>query len=115
MTGLRLCGISAGRGGHVEAEADQCGAKHSFRAAADSGAGQRVLFLRHMLAADGGEATTPAHAALILDLKRRYLEMRPRLRRIYSLAADPAAALSQFAPLGFARLPDGAAEIGPEL
>ena len=71
--------------------------------------GQQVLFLRHMLAADDGEATTPAHAALILDLKRRYLEMRPRLRRIYSLAADPAAALSQFAPLGFARLPDGAA------
>jgi DNA-binding response OmpR family regulator len=65
-----------------------------------------------MLAADGGEATTPAHAALILDLKRRYLEMRPRLRRIYSLAADPAAALAQFAPLGFARLPDGTAEIG---
>jgi len=74
--------------------------------------GQQVLFLRHMLAADGGEATTPAHAALILDLKRRYLEMRPRLRRIYSLAVDPAAALSQFAPLGFARLPGGAAEIG---
>jgi len=74
--------------------------------------GQQVLFLRHMLAADGGEATTPAHAALILDLKRCYLELRPRLRRIYSLAADPAAALSQFAPLGFARLPDGAAEIG---
>jgi Transcriptional regulatory protein, C terminal len=74
--------------------------------------GQQVLFLRHMLAADGGEATTPAHAALILDLKRRYLEMRPRLRRIYSLAADPAAALSQLAPLGFARLPEGAAEIG---
>jgi hypothetical protein len=74
--------------------------------------GQQVLFLRHMLAADGGEATTPAHAALILDLKRRYLEMRPRLRRIYSLAADPDAALAQFAPLGFARLPDGAAEIG---
>jgi hypothetical protein len=74
--------------------------------------GQQVLFLRHMLAADGGEATTPALAALILDLKRRYLEMRPRLRRIYSLAADPAAVLAQLAPLGFARLPDGAAEIG---
>jgi hypothetical protein len=74
--------------------------------------GQQVLFLRHMLAADGGEATTPAHAALVLDLKRRYLEMRPRLRRIYSLAADPGAALAQFAPLGFARLPDGAADIG---
>ena len=59
-----------------------------------------------------GEATTPAHAALILDLKRRYLEMRPRLRRIYSLAADPVVALSQLAPLGFARLPQGAAEIG---
>src|SRR5262249_48300380 len=74
--------------------------------------GQQVLLLRHMLAADGGEAPTPAHAALILDLKRRYLEMRPRLRRIYSLAADPAARLSQFGPLGFAPLPDGGAEIG---
>ena len=74
--------------------------------------GQQVLFLRHMLAADGGEVATPAHAALILDLKRRYLEMRPRLRRIYSLAADPAAAVYQLAPLGFVRLPDGAAEIG---
>src|SRR6201986_220374 len=74
--------------------------------------GQQVLFLRHMLAADGGEATTPALAALILDLKRRYLEMRPRLRRIYSLAADPTARLAQFAPLGFAQLPDGAAESG---
>src|SRR5215469_6627459 len=74
--------------------------------------GQQVLFLRHMLAADGGEAATPANAAMILDLKRRYLEMRPRLRRIYSMAADPAARLSQIAPLGFARLPDGAAEIG---
>jgi len=74
--------------------------------------GQQVLFQRHILAADGGEATTPAHAALILDLKRRYLEMRPRLRRIYSLAADPASALFQLAPLGFARLPEGAAEIG---
>lgn len=38
--------------------------------------------------------------------------MRPRLRRIYSVAADPAAALSQLASLGFARLPAGAAEIG---
>jgi len=74
--------------------------------------GQQVLFQRQMLAADGGEATTPAHAALILDLKRRYLEMRPRLRRIYTQATDPAATLSQLAPLGFARLPDGAAEIG---
>jgi hypothetical protein len=44
--------------------------------------GQQVLFLRHTLAADSGEATTPAYAALILDLKRRYLEMRPRLRRL---------------------------------
>ncbi|MBO3751158.1 winged helix-turn-helix transcriptional regulator [Streptosporangiaceae bacterium NEAU-GS5] len=74
--------------------------------------GQQVLFLRHMLAADGGEATTPAQAALILDLKRRYLEMRPRLRRIYSLTTDPAAALPQLAPLGFALIPDGSAEIG---
>jgi len=74
--------------------------------------GQQVLFLRHMLAADRGEASTSARAALILDLKRRYLEMRGTLRRIYSLATDPAAELSQLDPLGFARLPDGVTEIG---
>src|SRR5215469_12518978 len=74
--------------------------------------GQQVLFQRQMLAADGGEATTPAHAALILDLKRRYLEMRPRLRRIYSLAADSTSALSQLSPLGFTLVPDVVAEIG---
>ncbi len=74
--------------------------------------GQQVLFQRYTLAADGGEAITPAHAALILDLKRRHLEVRPRLRRIYSLAADPAARLAPIAPLGFARLPNGTAEIG---
>jgi hypothetical protein len=74
--------------------------------------GQQVLFQRHLLAADGGEATTPANAALILDLKRRYLEMRPRLRRIYSLAADSTAALSQLAPLGFTLVPDAVSEIG---
>ncbi|BEP16377.1 ATP-binding protein [Acidothermaceae bacterium B102] len=73
--------------------------------------GQQVLFLRHMVAADGGEVTTSANAALILDMKRRYLEMRPRLRRIYSAAADPAAALAQLAPLGFDRLPNGTSEI----
>src|SRR5262249_3468988 len=73
--------------------------------------GQQVLFLRHMLADDGGEATTPAHAALVLDLKRRYLEMRPALGRIYSVAADPVATLAQLAPLGFDLVPDGAAEI----
>jgi hypothetical protein len=59
-----------------------------------------------------GPAWAPSATALILDLKRRYLEMRPRLRRIYSLAADPATALSQLAPLGFALLPEGATELG---
>jgi DNA-binding response OmpR family regulator len=74
--------------------------------------GQRVLFLRQLLVADGGEASSPARAALILDLKRLYLDMRPALRRIYSAAVDPAAALRHFAPLGFAALPDGTADIG---
>src|SRR5262249_59378418 len=42
----------------------------------------------------------------------RYPEIAPAPPPISSPAADPAAALSQLAPLGFARLPDGAAEIG---
>jgi len=70
----------------------------------------RCSFLRHMLAADGGEATTPAHAALILDLKRRYLELRARAAaHLLAGRGSRRGPYPSFAPLGFARLPDGAA------
>jgi hypothetical protein len=47
--------------------------------------GQRVMFVRHSarreLVAEGHDA---ALAAMLLDLKRVYVEMRPELRRIYT-------------------------------
>jgi hypothetical protein len=57
--------------------------------------GARVLLSRHHL-----ERRTPASPALMLDIKRRYLELRPRLRRVYLAAPAP----GPLAPLGFQRL-----------
>jgi DNA-binding response OmpR family regulator len=67
--------------------------------------GQRVLFSRFVLAASRGELPSPAHAALSLDIKRVYLELRPALRRIYRQARDLTALLAAAAPLGFVHLP----------
>ena len=44
---------------------------------------QRVLFMRRSVAAYG-----PSAAALFLDITRRHVEMRPRLRRVYAPAVD---------------------------
>jgi DNA-binding response OmpR family regulator len=68
---------------------------------------QRVLFTRHTLAA--GDTAT---AALWLDVKRVYLELRPHLRRLYTSVPDPERALSALAPLGFTALPGAPVQIG---
>ena len=44
---------------------------------------QRVLFVRLLLTRDAGEAPGPAQAALWVDAKRVYMELRPDLRRVY--------------------------------
>jgi len=62
---------------------------------------ERVLFLRRILAREGGEASGPVSAASILDIKRLYLELRPNLRRIYSAVVDLASRLPFVTPLGF--------------
>jgi hypothetical protein len=63
--------------------------------------GQRILLNRWSHAVDRGST-----AALWLDAKRAYLELRPHLRRLYLPAPDPDpdAALAALAPLGFVRL-----------
>jgi hypothetical protein len=63
--------------------------------------GQRVLFSRAWLARDHGEAPSPVQAASWLDIKRIYMEMRPTLRRIYSIVHDVATYGPMVAPLGF--------------
>jgi AAA ATPase domain len=70
--------------------------------------GQRALHARHELSRDSGTSPSVATAALWLDIKRDYLELRPALRRVYVAAADVATMAPALAPLGFAPLPDGA-------
>jgi len=62
---------------------------------------QRALFLRRWLSAQEGEAPSPVQAACWVDVKRKYLELRPHLRRVYLAVRDlePYAAAAQ--RLGF--------------
>lgn len=68
-------------------------------------AGERALFCRRWLSRTTGEAPSDEQAAIWLDLKRVYMEMRPNLRRVYLTVTD----LSPYAPaamrLGFSVLP----------
>jgi len=70
---------------------------------------QRALFLRRWLAAETGEAPSAVQAACWVDLKRKYLELRPSLRRVYMTVQDltPYAAVAQ--TLGFQVLPESSA------
>jgi len=72
--------------------------------------GQRVLFFRSMIARDYGEAPSAVQAAVWLDLKRTYMELRPHLRRIYAIVRDVATYGPMVAPLGFEPLPGDPAE-----
>jgi CheY-like chemotaxis protein len=71
---------------------------------------QRALFLRRWLAAETGEAPSAVQAACWIDLKRKYLELRPTLRRVYLTVQDlaPYAAVAQ--RLGFRVLLDRSAQ-----
>jgi hypothetical protein len=73
--------------------------------------GSRALYVRHLLTAVGGETPGPAQAALLLDLTRRYLELRPELRRIYTGARNPVDVAPRLKSLGFVPLDGPPAEI----
>ena len=64
--------------------------------------GAGALFTRWAIAADSGEAASPATAALWLDIKRDYVELRPALRRVFLTARDLPALCPALEPLGFA-------------
>lgn len=61
-----------------------------------------VLVMRRWLGRDSGELRSPAVSACWLDVKRVYMQMRPRLRRIYSVVVDLSRLAPIFVPLGFA-------------
>ena len=60
----------------------------------------RTLTIRHQLS-DGSGGPSPADGALIVDYKRHYLRLRPRLRRTYTTVEDPQRWLPLLAPLEF--------------
>lgn len=66
---------------------------------------QRVLFLRCLLTRDGGELPGPAQAALWVDAKRVYMELRPDLRRVYAAVSRLDVFAPVLEPLGFITLP----------
>jgi DNA-binding response OmpR family regulator len=49
---------------------------------------ERVLFVRAHLGRAQGEVPTPELAAMVLDFKRAYMELRPRLRRVYAVLRE---------------------------
>ena len=67
--------------------------------------GQLVLLSRGWIARDLGEAPSPVQAATWLDTKQTYMELRPDLRRIYSVVRDLATFGPMVVPLGFEPLP----------
>lgn len=73
---------------------------------------ERVLLLRRWLARTTGEALSPVVAAAFLDTKRTYMELRPRLRRIYCTITDLAAYAPVLTPLGFVPIEDARVTLG---
>jgi len=69
-------------------------------------AGERVLVLRSKLCASGGEALSATDAALTMDLKRAYVELRPKLRRLYCAVLDEGSLADFFRQAGFRQLPE---------
>ncbi|GAA1850191.1 hypothetical protein GCM10009836_32480 [Pseudonocardia ailaonensis] len=65
-------------------------------------ADDRVLVMRRWLGRESGELRSPAVSACWLDVKRVYMQLRPRLRRIYSVVSDLPSLGPIFLPLGFA-------------
>ncbi|MBM6400769.1 helix-turn-helix transcriptional regulator [Phycicoccus sp. MQZ13P-5] len=58
--------------------------------------------MRRWLGRDSGELRSPPVSACWLDVKRVYMQLRPRLRRIYSVVVDLGRLGPIFVPLGFA-------------
>jgi class 3 adenylate cyclase len=68
--------------------------------------GGLVLFFRRWLARSAGEGASPAQGACWLDVKRAYMELRPHLRRLYTLVKDLDVFRPAFAPLELVPRPE---------
>jgi Transcriptional regulatory protein, C terminal len=74
--------------------------------------GETALFLRRWLSEEEGELPSAIQAAAWLDIKRTYLALRPRLRRVYLALADIAPYAQVAQTLGFAPLAECAVSLG---
>jgi DNA-binding CsgD family transcriptional regulator len=68
--------------------------------------GADAVLFRWALGRRRGERPTPEVAALVIDLKRTYLQLRATLRRVYTFVADWRAAAPVLRVMGFDRLTD---------
>jgi len=59
--------------------------------------GEHALFVVSALDRDCGDLPSPVQGAVWLDIKRKYMELRPNLRRVYG--ADSAAAFAEYTPV----------------
>lgn len=75
--------------------------------------GQRVLLDRFDLAVADDTAAPLVMAALMLDLKRLYMELRPDLRRIYTAGPESVVG-TPWEQLGFEPLPGGPVNVAGE-
>ncbi len=73
--------------------------------------GERALLCRRWLSLAEGEAPCEVQAAIWLDLKRSYMELRPDLRRVYLTVSDLAAYAPVAQRLGFTVLAEQAARL----
>jgi hypothetical protein len=71
--------------------------------------GQIALGLRRWLDSEHGESPCSSQAACWLDVKRAYMALRPRLRRMYVVVRDVGTYWPVVEKLGFRPLPGGAA------
>jgi hypothetical protein len=75
--------------------------------------GQTVLGYRRWLDIEHGESPCAAQAASWLDVKRTYMLLRPRLRRMFTVVQDTAPYLPVVLKLGFRPLGDhGTSQLG---
>jgi hypothetical protein len=66
-----------------------------------------TLWVRRSLDRDTGERTSPGQAACWLDIKRTYLELRPRLRWVYTCYRDAELYRRPMEQLGFRVVDEG--------
>jgi hypothetical protein len=69
------------------------------------------LLLRRWLTREAGDGPGEVQGAFWLDLKRTYMELRPRLRRNYATSTCPGVYMPVLEPLGGGLIPDGVVEL----